>query len=57
MLAAGEASGDLHGAALVEELKQKKAEVFGIGGPATAAAGMRVDLDRTGNAVIGFINV
>jgi lipid-A-disaccharide synthase len=59
MLLAGEASGDLHGAALVREIRRQnpKALCFGFGGPQMAAAGMRVDFDLTSRAIIGFWEV
>ena len=57
MLAAGEASGDLHGASLVRELKKKGAFVFGLGGSRMQDAGMRLDLDLASHAVIGFVEV
>jgi lipid-A-disaccharide synthase len=59
MLLAGETSGDLHGAALVREIRRQnpRAFCFGFGGPQMAAAGMRVDLDLTSRSIIGFWEV
>lgn len=59
MLIAGEASGDLHGAELVRELKRQKPgiKLFGLGGPRMAKASMRLDLDLASRSVIGFIEV
>src|SRR5690349_687547 len=44
MIIAGEASGDLHGAGVVRELKklQPSCEIFGIGGDRMGAAGMQL---------------
>jgi lipid-A-disaccharide synthase len=56
LLVAGEASGDLHGAALVEQLRRRRPdlEVVGIGGPRLRAAGMRVLVDTEHVATMGF---
>lgn len=57
MLLAGEASGDLHGAALARELRRRRpeAELFGIGGPRMTAEGVRLLFDPTGAAPIGIL--
>jgi lipid-A-disaccharide synthase len=59
MLIAGEASGDLHGAELVKEIKRQRpsAQVLGFGGPRMRQAGMRLDLDLASRSVIGFLEV
>jgi lipid-A-disaccharide synthase len=56
---AGEASGDHHAAALIREIKRRapKALCFGLGGPAMAAAGMRLDYGLASHSVIGFVEV
>ena len=45
---AGEASGDLQGAHLVEALRARcgALEAWGIGGPALARAGVKLEFDR-----------
>jgi lipid-A-disaccharide synthase len=55
MLVAGEASGDLHAADLVRELRRRAPglEAFGLGGSQLAAAGAEVVLDLVAHAVIG----
>jgi lipid-A-disaccharide synthase len=55
MLAAGEASGDLHGAALCRELKRLVPgwRLFGMGGIHMAEAGMQLLADVTSHAVVG----
>jgi lipid-A-disaccharide synthase len=55
MLVAGEASGDLHGAALCRELRALAPEyrLFGMGGARMAAAGMDLLVDVTSAAVVG----
>jgi lipid-A-disaccharide synthase len=57
LLVAGEASGDLHGAAFVRALRRKvpALEVTGIGGAQLQAEGMRVTCDMHGVATMGFI--
>jgi lipid-A-disaccharide synthase len=54
---AGEASGDLHAAALVRELRRRAPhiEVAGIGGDRLRAAGMRTLIDTTSVATMGFV--
>ncbi|MFN3530613.1 MAG: lipid-A-disaccharide synthase [Bacteroidia bacterium] len=58
-LLAGEASGDLHGAKLIQELKNQYPEaVFkGWGGDLMEKAGMQLDLHYRGIAFIGFTQV
>jgi lipid-A-disaccharide synthase len=55
MLVAGEASGDLHGAALCRALRERApdARLFGMGGARMAAAGMDVLEDVTARASVG----
>jgi lipid-A-disaccharide synthase len=55
MLVAGEASGDLHGAALCRALHARvpDAHLFGMGGARMAAAGMEVLEDVTAAAIVG----
>jgi len=59
ILVAGEASGDLHSAHLVEALKIKDPSLTfsGLGGPKMKAAGVELYEDMTKLAVIGFIEV
>jgi len=56
LLVAGEASGDLHAAALVEALKQAdpSIEVWGVGGQHLRAAGMHVLVDTAHVATMGL---
>jgi lipid-A-disaccharide synthase len=55
MLVAGEASGDLHGAALCRALRElnPRCRLFGMGGARMAAEGMDVLIDVTAKAVTG----
>src|SRR2546428_10420463 len=55
MLAAGEASGDLHGAALCHALRAEApgCRLFGMGGQRMAAAGMDLLVDVTAVAAAG----
>lgn len=55
MLVAGEASGDLHGAALCQALREldPRCRLFGMGGPRMAAQGMKLLVDVTATAVVG----
>jgi len=56
LLVAGEASGDVHGGDLVAALKRQAptVEVFGVGGPALRAAGMRILVDAAEIAGMGL---
>jgi lipid-A-disaccharide synthase len=57
LLVAGEASGDLHGAALVDALcrSDPEVEVWGIGGERLRQAGMHILVDTAGVATMGFV--
>lgn len=57
MLVAGEASGDMHAAALVRELRRRRPdlEVVGVGGENLRAAGMRTVVDSEEVATMGFV--
>jgi len=59
MMVAGEASGDLHGSHLAAELKKREPdlELFGMGGPLMAQAGVELLYDPTAISAIGFIEV
>jgi lipid-A-disaccharide synthase len=59
MMVAGEVSGDMHAAKVIEALKQKDRElqIFGLGGPLMAKAGMEVREDLTRQAIMGFVEV
>ena len=59
MIIAGEASGDLHAAHLVKELKSinPHLEIFGIGGRKMKEAGVDVIYDIVELAVVGFVEV
>lgn len=59
MMVAGEASGDMHAAKVIESLlrKNKSLKIFGMGGPRMALAGMDVREDLTAKAVMGFAEV
>jgi len=59
MIVAGEASGDLHGASLITELKRldSSIEIFGIGGDKMIAAGMKSQFHIKQMAFLGFIEV
>ncbi|MFH1856612.1 MAG: lipid-A-disaccharide synthase [Candidatus Omnitrophota bacterium] len=56
---AGEASGDMHGAALAKALKQlnPRVELFGMGGEKMKQAGVCLFFESTKLAVTGFIEV
>jgi lipid-A-disaccharide synthase len=56
MFVAGETSGDQHAAAVLRAL-DGRARCFGLGGPAMAAAGLRLDMDLASRSVIGFVEV
>lgn len=57
MVSAGEISGDLHGAYLIQELKKllPSAYYFGIGSERLAAAGVDIKLDITRRSTIGIL--
>lgn len=59
MVVAGEASGDQIAALAVRELLRLRpdCEVFGVGGPALVAAGLRADLPMERFAVMGLVDV
>jgi len=59
LMVAGEASGDMHGAKVIEALlkKDKSLKIFGLGGPQMARAGMDVREDLTAKAIMGFAEV
>lgn len=59
LLVAGEASGDLHGADLVEALKRQapEVEVFGVGGTRLREAGMQVLVDTAEVAGMGLVEM
>ncbi|MBU1743059.1 MAG: lipid-A-disaccharide synthase [Proteobacteria bacterium] len=59
MIAAGEASGDARGAALVRAVKARRPEVefYGLGGEAMAAAGAQILVPAEDLAVVGFTAV
>jgi len=59
MVVAGETSGDLHAARLVQEIQQLEPSITfsGLGGQHLAACGVKLDADLTEFAVIGFVEV
>jgi lipid-A-disaccharide synthase len=59
LLVAGEASGDLHGATLVEELRRLDPTIAfaGVGGSRLRAAGMEILVDTATVATMGFVEV
>jgi lipid-A-disaccharide synthase len=59
MVIAGEASGDLHGAGVVAELKRRQPgiSIYGIGGDKMAAAGMELIYHIRELSVMGFVEV
>jgi lipid-A-disaccharide synthase len=59
MMIAGEASGDLHGAGVVRELKRTRpsVEVFGIGGDRMQREGMEVVFHISSVSFMGFVEV
>ncbi len=59
MIVAGEASGDLHGARLVQALRRLRPELTfcGMGGPELAGAGMELLCDAARIAVVGVTEV
>ncbi len=59
MIIAGEASGDLHGASVMKEMRllDSSIEFFGIGGDRMIASGMKADYHIKQMAFLGFIEV
>lgn len=59
LISAGEASGDIHAAAVTAAVKKinKDAEVFGMGGDALRKAGGEVLFDIKDHGVMGFVEV
>jgi lipid-A-disaccharide synthase len=59
MIIAGEASGDLHGAKLVEAMLARDPSLFfcGVGGRALQAAGVRILVEASDLAVVGITEV
>lgn len=59
LISAGEASGDIHAAAVTAEIKKidPSTQVFGMGGDALRDAGGEVLFDIKDHGVMGFINV
>lgn len=59
LIVAGEASGDLHAAHLVEQLKKASPDLsfYGLGGDNMKAAGVEVTFDLTKLAVVGFFEI
>jgi len=58
-ISAGEHSGDMHGAALVQAIRAEDpaARFWGMGGPLMAAAGVEILHDPTQASTIGFVEV
>jgi lipid-A-disaccharide synthase len=58
-MVAGEASGDGHGAELIQAIKEKSpsTRILGVGGPRMAAAGQEQLLDLSAHAVLGLTEV
>lgn len=59
MMSAGEASGDMHAAAVAAEIKKEnsQAEIFGMGGKNMREAGVRIVYDIENLGIIGFVEV
>src|ERR1700734_152006 len=59
LMVAGEASGDAHGAELIQAIKEKQPHVrfIGVGGPRMAAAGQEQLFDLSAHAVLGLVEV
>ncbi len=59
MIIAGEASGDLHGARVVEAIRQWEPDLFffGIGGEALKAAGVKILVEAAALSVVGITEV
>ncbi len=60
MISAGEASGDMHAASALTQLKEKSRrhiEVFGMGGNRLAECGMELLVDTRNHSVMGLVEV
>jgi lipid-A-disaccharide synthase len=59
LMVAGEASGDAHGAELIQAIKEKRpgTRIIGVGGPKMSAAGQEQLFDLSAHAVLGLIEV
>lgn len=59
MMSAGEASGDMHAAAVAAEIKREypDAEIFGMGGDNMRNAGVRIIYDIANLGIIGIVEV
>ena len=59
LMVAGEASGDAHGAELIQSLQAQRpgTRVIGVGGPKMAAAGQEQLFDLSKHAVLGLVEV
>ena len=59
MMIAGEASGDLHGAGVVREVKKRRpdADIFGVGGEKMKEAGMDIVYPISRLSFMGFVEV
>ena len=59
LVSAGEASGDLYAALVVEELRRSRPDIdfFGCTGPRLRAAGVRTVVDAASLAVVGLVEV
>jgi lipid-A-disaccharide synthase len=59
MMIAGEASGDLHGAGVVREVKKRRpdADIFGVGGERMKEAGMDIVYPISRLSFMGFVEV
>jgi lipid-A-disaccharide synthase len=59
LVSAGEASGDLYAALVVDELRRSRPETefFGCTGPRLRAAGVRTVVDAASLAVVGLLEV
>ncbi len=59
MMSAGEASGDMHAAAVAAEIKKEnpQVDIFGMGGKNMREAGVRIVYDIEHLGIIGFVEV
>ena len=59
MMSAGEASGDMHAAAVAAEIKREypDADIFGMGGDNMRNAGVRIIYDIGNLGIIGVVEV